>query len=154
MKKTKIILFVLLIIILLIFIILFFNYLLSDKNIINGYFKSETHGDKYGFQHYLEYYKYYYQTEKDTDFNTLYNKINNQNIDEIKLYYNNFKERMNVQNRLEEYDFNDNIIDENDYFILYDKNNRDFGKKYAKFYYYTLYFYDTSSHILYVLHCS
>ena len=61
---------------------------------------------------------------------------------------------MNKQNRLKEYDFNDNIIDENDYFILFDKNNRDFEKNYAKFYYYTLYFYDTSSHILYVLYCS
>ena len=153
MKKSKIILFVLLII-LLIFVILFFDYILSDRNIINGYFKSETYGDKYGFQHYLEYYKYYYKPEKDTDFYTLYNKVNNENINEIKLYYNDFKERMNNQNRLNDYDFNDNSIDENDYFLLFDKNNRDFGKKYAKFFYYTLYFYDTNSHILYVLHCN
>ena len=153
MKKSKIILSVSLIIFL-IFLILFFNYILSDKNIIKGYFKSEIYGDKYGFQHYLEYYKYYYKEEKDTEFYELYNKINNENINEIKLYYNDFKERMNKQNRLGEYDFNVNIIDENDYFILFDKNNKDFGKKYKQFYYYTLYFYDTNLHILYVLHCS
>ena len=150
MKKSKIILFILLII----FIILFLNYLLSDTNIIKGYSKSEIYGDKYGFGHYLEYYKYYYKTEKDADFDKLYNKVNSENINEIKSYYNDFKERMNAQNRLEEYDFNENIIDENDYFIIYDKNNRNYGKKYTKFYYYTLYLYDTSSHILYVLHCS
>ena len=154
MKKSKIIIIVSLIIILLILAILFLNYLLSDTNIIKGYFKSEVYGDKYGFQHYLEYEKYYYKADKDANFDTIYNKVNNEDIDEIKLYYNNFKERMNKQNRIDEYDFNDNIIDTNDYFILFDKNNRDFGKKYEKFYYYTLYFYDTSSHILYVLQCS
>ena len=152
MKKSNIILYVSLL--LLVFAILFLYYLLSDRNVIKGYFKSETYGDKYGFQHYLEYYKYYYKKEKDKDFDMQYNKVNNKDIDEIKLYYNDFKERMNEQDRLEEYDFNDNIIDENDYFILFDKNNRNFGKNYAKFYYYTLYFYDTSSHILYVLYNS
>ena len=152
MKKSKIILYISLI--LLVFAFLFLDYLLSDRNIIKGYFKSETYGDKYGFQHYLEYYKYYYNAEKDSDFDTLYCKVNNEDIDEIKLYCNNYKERMNKQNRLNEYDFNDNIIDENDYFMLFDKSNRNFGKKYAKFYYYTLYFYDTSLHILYVLHCT
>lgn len=152
MKNPKIILCISLI--LLIILILFFNYLLSDKNVIKGYFKSEIHGDKYGFQHYLEYYKYYYKQKKDTDFYKLYDKVNKENISEIKLYYNDFKDRMNKQNRLKEYDFNDNIIDENDYFILFDKNNREFEKKYAKFYYYSLYFYDTNSHILYVLNCS
>ncbi len=152
MKKSNIILYVSLL--LLVFAILFLYYLLSDRNVIKGYFKSETYGDKYGFQHYLEYYKYYYEPKEDADFYKLYDKVNKENINEIKLYYNNFKERMDKQNRLEEYDFNDNIIDENDYFILFDKNNRDFGKNYAKFYYYTLYFYDTSLHILYVLHCS
>ena len=62
-------------------------------------------------------------------------------LEYYKYYYNAEKDS----------DFNDNIIDENDYFILFDKSNRNFGKKYEKFYYYTLYFYDTSSHILYVL---
>ena len=150
MKKSKIILSILLII-LLMFIILFFDNLLKDTNIIKGYFKSEAYGDKYGFQHYLEYYKYYYNTERDSDFDKLYCKVNNTDINEIKLYCNDYKERMNKQNRLDEYDFNDNIIDENDYFILFDKSNRNFGKKYERFYYYTLYFYDTSSHVLYVL---
>ena len=155
MKKSKIILFVLLIIlIILVFTIIFLDYLLSDSNVIKGYFKSETYGDKYGFQHYLEYYKYYYEPKKDVDFYKLYDKVNKENINEIKLYYNNFKERMDKQNRLQEYDFNENIIDESDYFILFDKNNRNFGKNYAKYYYYTLYFYDTSSHILYVLQSS
>ena len=152
MKKSNIILYVSLL--LLVFAILFLYYLLSDRNVIKGYFKSETYGDKYGFQHYLEYYKYYYKPKNDADFYKLYDKVNKENINEIKLYYNNFKERINKQNRLKEYDFNDNIIDENDYFILFDKNNRNFGKNYAKFYYYTLYFYDTSSHILYVLYSS
>ena len=150
MKKSKIILSILLII-LLMFIILFFDNLLKDTNIIKGYFKSEEYGDKYGFQHYLEYYKYYYNTAKDSDFDKLYCKVNNTDINEIKLYCNDYKERMNKQNRLDEYDFNDNIIDENDYFILFDKSNRNFGKRYEKFYYYTLYFYDIGSHILYVL---
>ena len=59
---------------------------------------------------------------------------------------------MEKQKRLEEFDLDISIIDESDYFILFDKNNRNFGKNYAKYYYYTLYFYDTSSHILYVLY--
>ena len=152
MKKLKIIISISVII--LIVAILFLNYLLSDRDVIKGYFKSEKYGDKYGFQHYLEYYKYYYKKEKDKEFDMQYNKVKNEDIDEIKLYYNDFKERMEKQNRLEEFDFDISSIDENDYFILYDRNNRDFGDYYAKFYYYTLHFYDTSSHILYVLYSS
>ncbi len=150
MKKSKIFLFIF-IIILLVFVILLFDNLLKDTNIIKGYIKTESYGDKYGFQHYLEYYKYYYNPEKDLEFDALYCKVNNEDIEEIKLYYNDYKERISKQDRLDEYDFNEDIIDENDYFILYDKSNRNFGKKYEKFYYYILYFYDTGSHILYVL---
>ena len=150
MKKLKIIIYILLI--MLVAAILFLNYLLSDGNVIKGYFKSEKYGDKYGFQHYLEYYKYYYEKEKDKEFNMQYYKVKNEDINEIKLYYNDFKERMEKQKRLEEFDLDISIIDESDYFILYDRNNRDFGDYYAKFYYYTLHFYDTSSHILYVLY--
>lgn len=157
MKKSKIFLmalFTTIIILLIVFGIILLNNLFKDGNIVKGYYKSEIYGDKYGFQHYTEYYKYYYSEKNDMDFYKLYSKVNDENIDEIKLYYNEFKERMNAQNRLDEYDFNEKDIDENDYFILYDKNNRDYGTKYAKFYNYIVYYYDTNLHILYVLHNS
>lgn len=155
MKKViKIISIILLIIALLILSISSFNYLMRDRNIINGYYKSEIYGDKYGFQHYTEYYKYYYNTDKDINFYRLYNKIDNEHIEEIKSYCNDFKERMNAQNRLNEYDFDESIIKEENYFIITKLSNSDGVSSNKKFYNYTVYIYDTNTHVLYCLHSS
>ena len=59
--------------------LLFLNYLLQDRNIVQGYYKLETYGDKEKFQHYVEYYKYYYDADKNTEFYLLKKKNQSEN---------------------------------------------------------------------------
>ena len=48
----------------------------------------------------------------------------------------------------------ENIIDNNDFYLLYDKSNYNNSIKYKKFEYFTIHFYDTNSHILYYIHAN
>lgn len=149
--KNVIKIFFIIISIILLFILSIFtiDYLMQDKNIPKGYYKSDTFGDKYGFQHYLEYYKYYYNDSANQDFYKQYNKISEKDIEEIKSYCNDFKERMKVQDRLNEYDFDDAIINKENYLKIIKPS-----KNHKKFYNYTIYIYDTNAHVLYCLHSS
>ena len=56
--------------------------------------------------------------------------------------------------RLDEYDFTEDIIDSNDFYLLYDKSNYKNSIDYKKFEHYTIHFYDTNSHILYYIHAN
>lgn len=156
MKKLKIHIVIIIITILIISIlgILFFNYLLTDKNIIDGYYKFEEYFDPFGTQDSIDYCKYYYTNEDDQKFANRYNKISKKDIDEIKEYFNKFKEWMDASNRLDEYDFDENIIDNNDFYLLYDKSNNKDSIEYKKFEYFTVHFYDVNNHVLYYIHAN
>lgn len=132
------------------------SFLLENSEIPKGYSKKEEYSDPYGFRDYTDYYKYYYTSDNDYYFESseTYNKVEDENIKELKSYVTDFKEKMEAGKRLSDYDLDESIINNNDYFMIFDKNNRDFETKYAKFSYYTVHFYDISSHILYVLHTS
>ena len=91
--------------------IFFLDYLISDNNVIKGYYKT-------------------------------------------KEYFNKFKEWMDACDRLNVYDFDENIIDNNDFYLLYDKSNHNNSIEYKKFEYFTIHFYDTNSHILYYIHAN
>lgn len=147
-KSTEVFLVVVTMILLFVLSLLFLDYLFQDRNIVQGYYKSERYGDKYGFQHYTEYYKYYYNEDTEVEFYKLYYKIKTEDIERIKSYCDDFKRRMNAQDRLNEYDFDESLINENNYFkILESSTNK-------KFYNYTVYIFDTSEHLLYYLHIS
>jgi hypothetical protein len=146
-KKINILLVVLVIILLFVLSLLFLDYLLQDRNIVQGYYKLETYGDREKFQHYAEYYKYYYHEDQDIHFHQLYYKIKSDNIERIKLYCNNFKGVMNAQDGLSEYDFDESIINESNYFKIIKPSEDN-----KEFYDYTVYIYDTSEHLLYYLH--
>ena len=132
----------------------FFNYLLSDKNIINGYYKAEEYFDPFSTQDSVDYCKYYYTNEYDTIFLNRYRKVSKENIDEIKEYFSKFREWMDACNRLNEYDFDENIIDNNDLYLLYDKSNYRNSIEYKKFENFTIHFYDVNNHILYYIHAN
>lgn len=146
-KSTEVILVVVIILVLFVLSLLFFDYLLQDRNIVQGYYKLETYDDEYKFQHYTEYHKYYYNENKDKDFYKLYDKIESEDIEKIKLYCDNFKEIMEAQDMLSEYDFDESLIDESNYFNIIKPS-----KANKEFYDYTVYIYDTSEHLLYYLH--
>lgn len=158
MKKLKnyisIIIIILILLIISICIILFLNYLLSDNNIIKGYYKANEYFDPFGTQDSIDYCKYYYTDEYDSIFSNRYNKVSKENIEEIDEYFNKFREWMNASSRLDEYDFDENIIDNSDFYLLYDKSNYRNDIEYKKFEYFTMYFYDASSHILYYTHAN
>ncbi len=151
MKKFNI--YVVIIIIILFFAIMslglgFFNYLLDDRNIIKGYYKAEEHFDPFATQDSVDYCKYYYTNEYDLIFADRYKKISNENINDIKEYFSKYREYMDAGDRLNEYDFDENIIDSNDFYILHNKSN------YKKFEYFTIYFYDVNNHVLYYVHAN
>ncbi len=133
---------------------LFLKYLISDNNIIKGFYKAEEYFDPFATQDSVDYCKYYYNSEYDVIFSNKYSKISEENIQGIKEYFSKFKEWMDACDRLKEYDFDENIIDNNDFCLLYDKSNYNNNVEYKKFEYFTIYFYDTNSHILYYIHAN
>ena len=151
---AKIIIIILIIFTILTLGILFLNYLLSDTNIIKGYYKAEEYFDPFATQDSVDYCKYYYTNEYDSIFSNRYRKISEGNIKEIKEYFSRFREWMNDCDRLNDYDFDENIIDNNDFYLLYDKSNHRNSIEYKKFEYFTIHFYDTNSHILYYIHAN
>lgn len=96
--------------------IFFLNYLISDNNVIKGYYKAEEYFEPFVTQDSVDYCKYYYTNEYDVIFSDRYSKILEENIQEIKGYFNKFKEWMDACDRLNEYDFDEGIIDNNDFF--------------------------------------
>ena len=134
--------------------IFFLNYLIGDNNVIKGYYKAEEYFDPFATQDSVDYCKYYYTSEYDAIFSNRYSKISEENIPEIKEYFNIFKEWMDACDRLNEYDFDENIIDNNDFCLLYDKSNHNNSIEYKKFEYFTIHFYDTNNHILYYIHAN
>lgn len=122
-----------------------FDYI--DSDIIYGYYKGESFIQHPFFQGYDEYYKYYYTKKDDNKFYSKYNKVTKEKIQTIKLFQEDFKETMNDWNKLDKYDFYDVEIEENDYYLLF---TDDLEKPFL----YELFYYDTETHILYVLHTS
>ena len=134
--------------------IFFLDYLISDNNVIKGYYKTEEYFDSFATQDSVDYCKYYYTSEYDAIFSNRYSKISGENIPKIKEYFNKFKEWMDACDRLNVYDFDENIIDNNDFYLLYDKSNHNNSIEYKKFEYFTIHFYDTNSDILYYIHAN
>ena len=117
------------------------------SNIIYGYYKGEAFIQHPFFQGRDEYYKYYYTKKDDGKFYSRYDKVTKENIETIKLFQEDFKETMEDWNKLDKYDFYDIEIEENDYYLLF---TDDLDNPYL----YELYYYDTETHILYLLHIS
>jgi len=117
------------------------------SNIIYGYYKGEAFIQHPFFQGRDEYYKYYYTEKDDNKFDSRYNKVTKENIKTIKLFQEDFKKAMERWNKLDKYDFYDIEIEENDYYLLFTDNL-------DNPYLYELYYYDTETHILYLLHIS
>ncbi len=61
---------------------------------------------------------------------------------------------MSACDRLNDYDFDENIIDNKDFYLLYDKSNYKNSIEYKKFEYFTIHFYDVDSHTLYYIHAN
>jgi len=120
-----------------------FNY--QDYLILDGYYNKEEYWDTNGFQDYTDYCKYYYNENTFFSENTSYKRVSITDIKTLKSYFNNFYNWMNIDNRLNEYDFQTEVISSTDYYYIENKNPSNFDS-------YTIYYYDTESKILYYIH--
>ena len=144
-KGFKYILLSLFIISIFLFLIFLFEHIYN--NVIYGYYKGEAFIQHPFFQGYDEYYKYYYTEKEDSKFYSRYDKVTKENIEIIKSFQEDFKDIMIFWDKLDKYDFYDIEIKENDYYLLFSDDLEDP-------YLYELYYYDTQTHILYLLHTS
>lgn len=126
----------------------------SDKLIFKGYIDKEEHFDKEGFQDYTDYCKYYYEYSNNLFLeNDIYSVVTNEDIENIRSYFTNFKSWMDTADRADEYDFDDSCISEGDYIYIKTKEGEQIGNSnYKKFNNYSIYFYDTESATLFYIH--
>lgn len=152
MRKTlKKILSIMLIII--IVCVSFYYIYVKDYAIFKGYYDSEEHWDPHGFQDYTDYCKYYYKDKFDKKFSNsfLYKKVAKEDIENITSYFMNFEHWMEIDERIDVYDFDIDIISEGDFVRIETKEYGDGDPKW-KFANYTIYLYDIESNILYYIH--
>lgn len=121
-----------------------------DRLVLKGHYASDEYWDKNGFQDYTDYCKYYYNEDFDSLFenHSQYSKVKDEDIQDIKSYFENFKEWMETENRLNEYDFDINSITVGDYIHI----KTTYEDEKHKFYNYTIYLYDIETHTLIYIH--
>lgn len=123
-----------------------------NTEIPKGYTSKTEYYDKEGIQDHTDYAKYVYDkiiVENDDN----YIKVNENDIENIKSYFNDFKDAMESQNRLNEYDFDINSITENDYVRIVTKEGTPIGDStYGKFDNYSIFLFDSETLTLYYIH--
>lgn len=130
-------------IIVLISIAFFIGIFHKDKMILDGYYKKEEYFDKQGFQDYTDYCKYFYKKNDMFISNKSYKKVRQEDIEKIKGYFQNLEKWMDIEYRSNEYDFDEEVISEGDYFYIDASDNYDN---------YNIYFFDSEKLILYYGH--
>ena len=123
---------------------------LSGDDVPEGYVNKAEHFQEEGSQDYTDYCKYEYDSATYFESADEYNKVTAAEIENIKAYFDNFSSWMEIENRLEEYDFDDTCIDERDYVRIVNKEE----EGYDKFDYYSICYFDKESLTLYYIHNS
>ena len=113
-----------------------------ERKIPAGYLQKEEHFDPDGFQDYTDYCKYWYPDATPFEQDERWHEVSEEEIEEIRGYFENFRSWMETQGRLDEYDFDPACIGTGDY-VRFDKRSM------AN---YTVFFFDTESGILYYIH--
>ena len=109
-----------------------------------------------GFQDFTNYCKYYFSKDGTITENLIENKyfkeIADNDVEEIKSYFENFKDWVEFQEYKDKYDFRDDCIDTEDYFYIENKDNCEKYKHYDKYDAYNVYFFDVQTMTLYYIH--
>ena len=125
----------------------------APKYVPNGFTKSEEHFDKDGFQDYTDFCIYTYDSADCFINNSNYSIITDNDIENLKCYFDNFQGWMETEERLNEYSFDSNSISLGDYFHIETKEGEQIGGgKYAKYDNYDVYFFDIETMTLYYIH--
>lgn len=119
----------------------------------DGYIDKEEYYDKDGFQDYTDYAKYVYDSKDVIISNEDYKKLKQDDIQNIVGYFEDFSVLMESADRLSEFDFDINNINEGDYIKIKTKEGQKIGNgKYGKYDNYSVYFFDVESLTLYYIH--
>ena len=95
--------------------------------------------------------EYYDKVIVENDNN--YTKVSTDDIENIKSYFNDFKNVMESLERLNEYDFDVNSITENDYVRIVTKEGTPIGDStYGRFDNYSVFLFDSETLTLYYIH--
>lgn len=119
----------------------------------DGYIDKEEYYDKDGFQDYTDYAKYVYDSKDVIISNEDYKKLKQDDIQNIVGYFEDFSALMESADRLSEFDFDINNINEGDYIKVKTKEGQKIGNgKYGKYDNYSVYFFDVEALTLYYIH--
>lgn len=109
-----------------------------------------------GFQDFTNYCKYYFSKDGDITENLKKNRylkvVSNNDVEEIKSYFENFNDWVQFQEYKDKYDFSADCIDKEDYFYIENKDNYERYKHYDKYDAYNVYFFDVQTMTLYFIH--
>ena len=119
------------------------NYKMNE--IPEGYIDKEEHYQQEGFKDYTDYAKYVYSSD-DIIINDIdYKEVVSTDIEEVKRYFDDIYHWMEIDNRLDEFDFDTNCIDAGDYVRIIDKSEKNNTN-------YSVYFFDIDTLTLYYVH--
>ena len=119
----------------------------------DGYIDKEEYYDKDGFQDYTDYAKYMYDSKDVIINNKEYKKIEQDDIQNIIGYFEDFSGWMKAADRLSEFDLDINNINEGDYVKIKTKEGQKIANgKYEKYDNYSVYFFDIEALTLYYIH--
>ncbi len=95
----------------------------DPKYVISGYESKSEHYQKSGFQDYADYCVYRYNASAVENFENseYYTQVKDRDVSRIKSYFDDFRARMEAGDRLDEYDFDSSVVNEGDFFNLYDE---------------------------------
>jgi hypothetical protein len=115
------------------------------NEIPEGYIDKEEHYQQEGFKDYTDYAKYVYSSD-DIIINDIdYKEVVSTDIEEVKRYFDDIYHWMEIDNRLDEFDFDTNCIDAGDYVRIIDKSEKNNTN-------YSVYFFDIDTLTLYYVH--
>lgn len=121
------------------------NYRMNE--IPEGYIDKDEHYQQKGFQDYTDYAKYVYSDDMVIKNNPDYKELTNEDIIKIQKYFDDTYTWLENQNRLNEFDFDNNYINEGDYIRIVDKSEDDNNRIN-----YSIYFFDVETLTLYYIH--
>lgn len=122
-------------------------------DIPGGYIDKEEYYDKDEFQDYTDYAKYMYDSKDAITSNKEYKKIEQDDIQNIVGYFENFSGWMKNADKSIQFDFDIGVINKGDYVKIKTKEGQKIGNsKYEKYDNYSVYFFDIETLTLYYIH--
>lgn len=120
-----------------------------------GYTACEEHYED-GFMDYTDYCQYYYTEETDSVFaaDSTYEKVQEKDREKVRDYFLQFESILEGQGRSSEFHFDSQCISSGDYVYIETREGQQRTREstYGKYDFFSVYFYDKESHILYYVH--